>query len=131
MAERLGVTGRFDDIFDIHALDYIYPKPKREAYRALRQRACGVAPGHAAMFDDLPHNLETAHALGMTTVLVHGVTEHPEHQAMAGWTELPSISITAPTRSRRSSPQSARAASERRRQQAPASAILPALTDPP
>ncbi len=25
----------------------------------------------------------------MTTVLVHGLTEHPEHQAMAGWTELP------------------------------------------
>jgi putative hydrolase of the HAD superfamily len=25
----------------------------------------------------------------MTTVLVHGVTNHPEHQAMAGWTELP------------------------------------------
>jgi putative hydrolase of the HAD superfamily len=41
------------------------------------------------MFDDLPHNLETAHAIGMTTVLVHGVTPHPEHQAMAGWTALP------------------------------------------
>ncbi len=41
------------------------------------------------MFDDLPHNLETAHALGMTTVLVHGLTDHPEHQAIAGWTELP------------------------------------------
>ena len=41
------------------------------------------------MFDDLPHNLETAHRIGMTTVLVHGLTEHPEHQAMAGWTELP------------------------------------------
>jgi putative hydrolase of the HAD superfamily len=25
----------------------------------------------------------------MTTVLVHGVTDHPEHQAIAGWTELP------------------------------------------
>ena len=46
-------------------------------------------PRQAAMFDDLPHNLETAHAIGMTTVLVHGLTEHPEHQAMAGWTELP------------------------------------------
>ena len=29
----------------------------------------------AAMFDDLPHNLETAQALGMTTVLVHGLTD--------------------------------------------------------
>ena len=25
----------------------------------------------------------------MTTVLVDGLTEHPEHQAIAGWTELP------------------------------------------
>jgi len=41
------------------------------------------------MFDDLPHNLKTAHGLGMTTVLVHGMTEHPEHQAIASWTELP------------------------------------------
>ena len=88
VAARLGVLGRFDDIFDIHALDYIHPKPTREAYERFA-RACRVVPGHAAMFDDLPHNLETAHALGMTTVLVHGVTEHPEHQAMAGWTALP------------------------------------------
>ncbi len=73
---------------DIHALDYIYPKPMREAYDRFAS-AHRVVPHRAAMFDDLPHNLETAHALGMTTVLVHGVTDHPEHQAMAGWTELP------------------------------------------
>jgi len=48
-----------------------------------------VVANKAAMFDDLPHNLETAHTLGMTTVLVHGITDHPEHQAIAGWTELP------------------------------------------
>ena len=39
VTERLGVTGQFEDICDIHALDYIYPKPMPEAYRALRQRA--------------------------------------------------------------------------------------------
>ena len=60
----------------------------REAYERF-SRAHDVAPRQAAMFDDLPHNLETAHQIGMTTVLVHGLTEHPEHQAMAGWTELP------------------------------------------
>ena len=27
VAARLGVLGRFDDIFDIHALEYIHPKP--------------------------------------------------------------------------------------------------------
>jgi len=88
VVERLGVSGQFDDICDIHALDYIYPKPTREAYERF-VRAHGVAPRRAAMFDDLPHNLEPAHRLGMTTVLVDGLTEHPEHQAIAGWTELP------------------------------------------
>jgi putative hydrolase of the HAD superfamily len=88
VAERLGVLSQFEDICDIHALDYIYPKPMREAYERCAS-AHRVVPHRAAMFDDLPHNLETAHALGMTTVLVHGVTEHPEHQAMVGWTELP------------------------------------------
>jgi putative hydrolase of the HAD superfamily len=88
VAARLGVSGQFDDICDIHALDYIYPKPMREAYERF-VTAHGVVARQAAMFDDLPHNLETAHALGMTTVLVHGLTDHPEHQAIAGWTELP------------------------------------------
>jgi putative hydrolase of the HAD superfamily len=88
VAARLGVGGLFADICDIHALDYIYPKPMREAYERF-VRAHGVVPRQAAMFDDLPHNLETAHLIGMTTVLVRGLTEHPEHQAIAGWTELP------------------------------------------
>jgi putative hydrolase of the HAD superfamily len=88
VAARLGVDGRFAEIFDIHALDYIHPKPTREAYDRF-VRATNVIPRQAAMFDDLPNNLETAHALGMTTVLVHGLTNHPQHQAIAGWTELP------------------------------------------
>jgi len=85
---RLGVTGHFEDICDIHALDYIYPKPMREAYDRFVD-AHGVVARQAAMFDDLPHNLETAHALGMITVLAHGLTDHPEHRAIAAWTELP------------------------------------------
>ena len=93
---RLGVAGHVRGHLRHHALGYIYPKPMREAYRALRH-AHGVTPRQAAMFDDLPHNLETAHRLGMTTVLVQALTDHPEHQAIAGWTKLPSISITAPT----------------------------------
>jgi putative hydrolase of the HAD superfamily len=85
---RLGVAGQFDDICDIHALDYIHPKPKREAYERFA-KAHGVVARQAAMFDDLPNNLETAHLIGMTTVLVHGITDHPEHQAIASWSELP------------------------------------------
>ena len=41
VAARLGVLGRFDDIFDIHALEYIHPKPTQEAYERFA-RACGV-----------------------------------------------------------------------------------------
>jgi putative hydrolase of the HAD superfamily len=88
VAARLGVSGLFDDICDIHALDYVYPKPTREAYERF-VRAHDVTAQKAAMFDDLPHNLETAHLIGMTTVLVHGLTDHPEHQAIAAWTEAP------------------------------------------
>ncbi|WP_069440505.1 pyrimidine 5'-nucleotidase [Methyloceanibacter superfactus] len=89
VAGRLGLLDRFEDIFDIHALDYIYPKPSREAYDRFIA-AHGVAPASAAMFDDLAHNLEAAHALGMTTVLVDcRTTQRPEHQASADWTELP------------------------------------------
>jgi putative hydrolase of the HAD superfamily len=88
VAARLGVAGLFDDICDIHALEYIHPKPTREAYDRF-VRAHGVVAHRAAMFDDLPHNLETAHRVGMTTVLVQGLTDHPEHRAIASWTELP------------------------------------------
>jgi putative hydrolase of the HAD superfamily len=88
VAARLGVAALFDDICDVHALEYIHPKPTREAYERF-VRAHGVVAHRAAMFDDLPHNLETAHRIGMTTVLVQGLTEHPEHQAIASWTELP------------------------------------------
>ncbi len=86
---RLGLDRSFEDIFDIHALEYIHPKPAREAFDRFA-KAYGVAPHRAAMFDDLPANLETAHALGMTTVLVDcSLTEHPQHQAVAGWARLP------------------------------------------
>ncbi|MBC8013458.1 MAG: pyrimidine 5'-nucleotidase [Methyloceanibacter sp.] len=88
VASRLGVASHFEDICDIHALEYIYPKPMPEAYERF-VKAHGVVAHEAAMFDDLPHNLETAHRLGMTTVLVHGLTEHPEHRAIKDWTEIP------------------------------------------
>jgi putative hydrolase of the HAD superfamily len=86
---RLGLDGHFADVFDIHAAEFI-PKPERGAYERF-MGAHAVAAASAAMFDDLPHNLRTAHELGMTTVLVAcGHTDHPEHCAIAGWDELPS-----------------------------------------
>jgi putative hydrolase of the HAD superfamily len=86
--ERLGLDGRFEDVFDIHAAAFV-PKPERAAYERFMGHH-GVAGLSAAMFDDLPHNLATAHAVGMTTVLVAcGRPDHPEHAAIAGWGELP------------------------------------------
>lgn len=65
---RLGVAAPFDAVFDIHAADYL-PKPHRATYEKFLGR-CGVVAERAAMFEDIAHNLEAAHALGMTTVLV-------------------------------------------------------------
>lgn len=65
---RIGLQGLFDDIFDIRAAEWT-PKPHLKTYERFLA-AHRVRPREAAMFDDLAHNLEAAHALGMTTVLV-------------------------------------------------------------
>jgi putative hydrolase of the HAD superfamily len=64
--ERLALTALFDGIWDIRACGFV-PKPDAAAYRQVVSEA-GIAPGRAAMFDDIPGNLVAAHALGMTTV---------------------------------------------------------------
>ncbi|MEX1107385.1 MAG: pyrimidine 5'-nucleotidase [Dongiaceae bacterium] len=66
--ERLGIGGRFADIFDIVAADF-EPKPREAPYRRMVDRN-RIASRRAAMIDDLPVNLVPAAALGMTTVLV-------------------------------------------------------------
>ncbi|MGI9408012.1 MAG: pyrimidine 5'-nucleotidase, partial [Hyphomicrobiaceae bacterium] len=49
-----------------------------------------IDPVTAAMFEDLPHNLETAHDLGMTTVLVHSsYDDHPSQQDITPENALP------------------------------------------
>jgi putative hydrolase of the HAD superfamily len=70
---RLGLLDRFDAIFDIAAAGYL-PKPHAETYRRFAD-ACLIDGRRAAMFDDIAHNLEAAHALGMTTVLVSSRAE--------------------------------------------------------
>jgi putative hydrolase of the HAD superfamily len=67
--ERLGIQGAFADIVDIVACDYL-PKPDPAPYARLVGRL-GLDPRAAAMVEDIPRNLAPAHALGMTTVLVH------------------------------------------------------------
>lgn len=66
--DRLGIADQFEDIFDVAAASYI-PKPHIGPYDALVEKF-GVTPDRAAMVEDMPQNLEPAHALGMTTVLV-------------------------------------------------------------
>jgi putative hydrolase of the HAD superfamily len=68
IAARLGVTGHFDDIFDIVRAELL-PKPAPETYDRFVM-ATGVDPRRAAMFEDLARNLVVPQALGMATVLV-------------------------------------------------------------
>jgi len=68
VAERLGIPGHFEEIFDIVSSELL-PKPNRETYDRF-VRMSGIEPGRAAMFEDLSRNLEVPKALGMATVLV-------------------------------------------------------------
>jgi len=70
---KIGLSHLFSEIFDIKAAEWT-PKPHRETYLKFVD-ACAVKPDEAAMFEDLAHNLEQAHALGMTTVLVTSTAE--------------------------------------------------------
>jgi putative hydrolase of the HAD superfamily len=88
VAEKLGVLHLFEDICDIAACGFV-PKPEPDAFRRMVQRH-GVVSAQAAMFEDMPHNLEAPHALGMTTVLVHSeYPDHPVQMQMRNWTEPP------------------------------------------
>jgi putative hydrolase of the HAD superfamily len=88
VAGKLGVLHLFEDICDIAACDYV-PKPHTAAYTAL-SKAYDVEPRTAAMFEDMPYNLEEPHALGMTTVLVYSsYLDHPVQHEIKSWTELP------------------------------------------
>ena len=67
-ATALGILDHFDEIFDIVAAD-LTPKPAAKTYdRFLKKHA--VDSGGAAMFEDLPRNLDVPKSLGMRTVLV-------------------------------------------------------------
>ncbi len=89
VAGKLGVLDLFEGIFDIAAADYV-PKPTASAYDAFL-KAHDVEARRAAMFEDMPHNLEAPHALGMTTVLVHSAItyDHPVQHAIRAWQAPP------------------------------------------
>ncbi|MGA0603622.1 pyrimidine 5'-nucleotidase [Caulobacter sp. KR2-114] len=68
VAERLGLSGLFDDIFHIGSADF-EPKPSPGAFAKIIA-AHAIEPKTTAFFEDAERNLKPAAALGMTTVLV-------------------------------------------------------------
>jgi putative hydrolase of the HAD superfamily len=89
IAGKLGILEQFEGIFDIVAAGYV-PKPAPACYEAFLE-AHGVEATRAAMFEDMPLNLEAPHALGMTTVLVRSDAndDHPIHRSMRSWVTPP------------------------------------------
>ncbi|HRD78907.1 MAG TPA: pyrimidine 5'-nucleotidase [Hyphomicrobiaceae bacterium] len=88
VAGKLGILDLFEDIIDIVDSGFL-PKEKAESYGRLIA-SHGIEPGACAMFEDMPHNLEPAHLLGMTTVLVHSSkVDHPVQQRIRSWTSVP------------------------------------------
>ena len=88
VAERIGILDLFDGICDIVACDY-QPKPGAEAFATFVKRHA-VTSTNAAMFEDMPQNLEIPHALGMTTVLIRSsYIDHPSQAEARVWTTPP------------------------------------------
>jgi len=89
VAGKLGVLHCFEGIFDICDANYV-PKPTASCYDHFC-RAHGVEASLSAMFEDIPHNLEAPHALGMTTVLVRANANHdrPVQRMIRAWAEPP------------------------------------------
>jgi pyrimidine 5'-nucleotidase len=72
----LGLTDCFTGIIDVRALGFLC-KPEKKAYQHALSLANGANPGHSVFLDDSPRNLEPAHQIGFTTVLVGTSKSHP------------------------------------------------------
>ena len=79
--EQLGITGVFEDVFDIVAANLV-PKPDASVYDLFLSQH-GVDPNEAVMFEDIARNLEVPHQRGMLTVLV--VPRAPETDNREAW----------------------------------------------
>ena len=66
--DKLGITEHFDLVFDIVAANFV-PKPDESPYLKFL-KSHNVNPNHAAMFEDMPRNLDVPKRLGMSTVLI-------------------------------------------------------------
>ena len=74
--DRLGLTGLFDDLYDIEAGGFT-PKPHRESFERFTSKF-GFNPSGAVMFEDSARNLETAAGMGYTCVLVRASRHIPD-----------------------------------------------------
>lgn len=100
---RLGIDHLFDGVFDIVAADFV-PKPSQSAFERFLATH-GVAPERAIFFDDMAHNLQPAHALGLTTVWIDapndwsrpgGHGDHVHHRAVSLKDFLAAVHDTLP-----------------------------------
>ena len=88
VARKIGVLDLFEDICDIAACEFV-PKPDHSAFERM-VRKHDVRTDVSAMFEDMPHNLESPHLLGMTTVFVHSdYVDHPAQLKVRDWRKLP------------------------------------------
>ena len=81
VTQKRGLSGLFDGMFDIAAGGYV-PKPQAPAYERFLS-AFDVEPTRAAMFEDVPRNLEQPFALGFQTVLVCSTMDWSHEPAKA------------------------------------------------
>ena len=79
--DRLGITHHFDSVFDIVASDLV-PKPAKQPYDTFFAQH-DVQPANAAMFEDMPRNLDVPKTVGMQTILIVPA-QGSEHSA-EGW----------------------------------------------
>jgi putative hydrolase of the HAD superfamily len=77
---HLKIDHLFEGVFDIAAGDFI-PKPDERTYLRFLEHF-SIEPAKAAMFEDIPRNLEVPHRLGMTTVLV---APRPDQDGRDAW----------------------------------------------
>jgi putative hydrolase of the HAD superfamily len=107
---KLGIAGRFEDVFDIHAADYL-PKPDPTVYTMLVERHA-IRPRGAMLFEDTARNLKPAHDMGMTTAWVkvdwswlrapnappddHSAYVHHEIDDLTDWLDAASLALASP-----------------------------------
>ncbi len=88
VAGKIGVLDLMDGIADIVTTGY-RPKPGADAFASFVDQHA-VTPQSAAMFEDMPQNLEVPHSLGMRTVLIQAtMIDHPAQIEARQWQTPP------------------------------------------